>query len=184
MKKAAKQELFFILKALVDKRVPQLKKDVNDGAAAVKRIASLQTQVNDAQRYMCNNRYDRADAMETMAEIAEYESEISQLRSVCSRSASSNIELDAANAFYRTYKAVEKGASLEKLRREYSDLESRADKLDDLIFSCEVNMNPFERSVEVCNQSAKDMEFYREEYKRVSDKMRAIAQEIRKLNGR
>lgn len=184
MKKTAKKELFYILKALVDKRVPKLRSDFNKGAEAVKRIAQLQTQICNSQQYICNNRYDRSDAMETMSEIAEYESEIARLRPICTAANFANTELKAAKEFYSTYDLIDKSRELEKLRMEYRSLENRVDKLDDLIFNCEVNMNPFERSLSVCEQAAQDMESYREEYSVLTNRMQTIMKEIHKLNGR
>ncbi len=184
MKKRASRELFNVLKSLVDCRVPDLNRRVERGQASAEKIRLLQSQISNAQQYMCNNRYDRAETMETVAEIAEYESEITQLRPVCADASFASTELEAANKFYTTYNILHRDGMLAQLRKEYADLENRADRLDDLIFNCEVNMNPFERSLAICEQAIKDMEEYREELDMIIKRMQDITREVHKLNGR
>lgn len=184
MKKRANKYVFDILKSLVDSKVPALNKTVSEGKKAAERVSDLQKQIGSAQQYICTNRYDRADTLETMSEISDYENEISRLKPICTKANLASNELYAAKNFYKIYEDVKTDYKIEELRREYYALEDRIDRLDDLMFSCEVNMNPFERSFEICDQASRDMAKYREEYDRLMGRVHEITKEINLIKGR
>lgn len=181
MKRKAKIEVFDVLKGLVDKRVPGLKQQLLRGVDARHKIVSLEFRIADLQKYITNNRYDRAEVLETEEMIAQYEQEIKDLKTAAAKSDFAHGELNASVRFYRTYKTVKNQAKLDDLRYEYNLLDDRADKLNDLMFGCEINMNETERSPEVYEQALDDMNRYHNEYVAVISRMKQITKEIQSL---
>lgn len=181
MKKRVNSEVFTILKTLVDSRVKDLRGQLVRGVAARAKIASLRSQIESLEKYIATNRYDRSEVMETEEEIDRCEQEIKQLSFIASKTDFVQNELNTSVSFYRTYNFVKNSSKLESLRNEYNSLEARADKLSDLIFACEVNMDEKERSVAVYEQANKDLSVYNEEYNAILRRMNALCNEMRSL---
>ncbi len=181
MKKRVNSEVFTILKTLVDSRVKDLRGQLVRGVAARAKIASLRSQIESLEKYITTNRYDRSEVMETEEEIDRCEQEIKQLSFIASKTDFVQKELNASVSFYKTYNFVKNSSKLEGLRNEYNNLEARADKLSDLIFACEVNMDEKERSIAVYEQANKDLSVYNEEYNAILRRMNALCNEMRSL---
>ena len=181
MKKQVKPELFDILKALVDRRVPDLREQFRRGVEAQADISDLRAHICYLERHIDDNRYDREETQESKELIAENEERIEQKKSLVKAGDIAQEQLSASVDFYQTYDWVKNKSRLKQLEQEYSVLDARSDELDDLIFSCEVNIDPSSRSVEVCEQAERDMTKYQLEYKSVIQNMDRILKEINRL---
>lgn len=52
------------------------------------------------------------------------------------------------------------------------------DVLDERMFACEINMNPYERSASIVEQSETDMEMYQAEYAQLSERLNDILRQM------
>lgn len=181
MAQKVKPEIFDILKSLVDKKVPVLRRQLVQGVDARHKIVSLQSQISDLQKYVVNNRYDRAEVLETEELIYKYEQDIKDLKEVAIKSDFAHRELNESAKFYTTYKIIRNKSKLDKLHYEYNILDERADKLNDLMFVCEINMDQAERSPEVYEQASDEMKRYEAEYLTIINRMNQITKEIKSL---
>lgn len=179
MNNNTKQNLLLILNAIVNKKVITQRRKLRDGIQAERRLSELQNQIYSLQEFISNNRYDRADTLEAENEIADIEREISECNAKMAAAEFARTELSAAAKFYETYYAGVKSANIAALQKEYDILDARADKLSDLMFACEINMDSDVRSRDLCEQSARDMAAYRTEYNNIMARMRKISSEIR-----
>lgn len=182
MKKQVNPEIFNILKSLVDKRTPVLNIQLQQGINARSKIANLQSQIASSQQYISNNRYDRAEVLETEEEIAQYEKEINVLKGSASITDWARTELEETKKFYKTYNSIGKESKISVLNNEYEKLDERVDVLDELMFACEANMDKYERSPDVYNQAQQDFDKYHEEYKNIIHRMDCVLKEIMVLS--
>ncbi len=182
MKKQVNVKVFDILKSLVDNQVPALKHDASRGVDAGAKISDLWGRIDSLHNYIIANRYDRADVREAESEINDYEREISDLQRAAARFNNAQSELKAAAKFYHTYNAIAKNAHIDALQREYDMLDARADKLSDLIFACQVNIDPDNRDAATCAQYSNDITGYREEYSQTIARLQQVARKIKSLS--
>lgn len=175
------QNIFGILKGVVDKKVPTLQKKMKDAQDVDEKIIKFQRAITDLQGYMERNRHDRAEVIETQSDIAEYEDKIRFLQGVKAGIDKIKEELSNADNFYKTYKDVVTKPKVIALKEEYERLESKLARLEDNMFSCEINMDKLERSAEVYEQSEKDLQNFEKEYDDLSLQSARILSEIKSL---
>ncbi len=175
------QDIFGILKGVVDKKVPELKRKVQKAEEADEKIAQFQRAIIDLQGYIERNRYDRTEVIETQNDISEYEEKITSLQGFKSGMGKVKEELSSAESFYKTYKEVINKPKVNALKEEYERLESELDRLENNIFACEINMDKLVRSAEVYAQSEEDLQRFEEEYNDLSLQAAKILSEIKAL---
>lgn len=174
--------VFNILKSLVDNKRPALQSAVDNGHRAISKIDNCHRNISNLQRFIDNNRYDRADTIEAQSEIADMEHEISVLQPVANKLASAQRELNAAENFDKTYNRVVKDACLVELRRQYDKLDEYSEILSDTMFAAQANMNPSERDANTYEQAIADTERYRQEYEDTIQRMQEIAAQIKQYS--
>lgn len=174
--------VFNILKSLVDNKRPVLQSAVDNGHRAISKIDNYHRNISNLQRFIDNNRYDRADTIEAQSEIADMEHEIRVLQPVANKLASAQRELNAAENFDETYNRVVKDARLVELRRQYDKLDEYSEILSDTMFAAQANMNPSERDANTYEQAIADTERYRQEYEDTIQRMQEIAAQIKQYS--
>ena len=178
MKRRANPALFQILRSLVDRRIPSIEYDLRKYSGADAEIVRLQSQIYDLQSFIANNRYDRADTIEAESEIEECNMKIANLRSAARRADMAHQELTHVVQFYKTYNTVLNARQLTDLRAEYEELDARADKLSDLMFACQVNMDASARSTATCDDARNDLNLYTQEYNSIIQRMDELARQM------
>lgn len=175
------QDIFGILKGVVDKKVPELKQKEQKAQDADEKIAQFQRAIIDLQGYIERNRHDREEVVDAQNDISEYEDKISSLQGFKSGIKSVKEELASAESFYKKYKEVVHKPKINALQEEYAQLESKLSKLEDNMFACEINMDKLERSAEVYAQAENDLQKFDAEYNELSLQAAKILSEIKAL---
>lgn len=133
-------------------------------------ISQLEESIAFLERRLVIDRMDREETRETEAYIEEYKEKIDKLIKAA---------LNKKNVPPKLPSVSPSKGILANLKKEYADLDARTDDLVELMFGCELNMNPQERSPEVLEQAAKELERYRIEYNAKIARMRSISEQIK-----
>lgn len=143
-------------------------------AETQKKIDWLNGQIAFLERRASVDRFDREELAETDALIANYERQLEELLKAATAKKASKGTSKKKTAF-------SKGTSVEiaSLQHEYDILDERTDKLAELMFACELNMDTSERSADVSEQAARDLDYYRKEYESSMSRMRQIGKSIK-----
>ena len=123
------QNIFGILKGVVDKKVPELKQKKQKAQEANEKIAQFQRAIIDLQSYIERNRHDREEVMDARHDISEYEDKINSLQGFKSGIEKVKEELSSAESFYKKYKEVVHKPKINALQEEYAQLESKLSKI-------------------------------------------------------
>ena len=143
-------------------------------AETQKKIDWLNGQIAFLERRASVDRFDREELAETDALIANYERQLEELLKAATAEKASKVTSKKKTAFL-------KGVPVEiaSLQHEYDILDERTDKLAELMFACELNMDTSERSADVSEQAARDLDYYRKEYESSMSRMRQIGESIK-----
>ena len=175
------QGIFNILKGVVDNKVPDLKRKVAAGDSAQKKFKSACASISNIEQCIITNRTDKSYVKELEESLDEYNAKLPELSKTIDIAKTAQENLTAANSFYNTYNQFMNGKKLKELQEQYRQLDSVLLRLEDNIFACEVNMDSSQRSIDVCQQSERDFEYYNLEYDRVVNEMSHVLEEIRLL---
>lgn len=175
------QGIFNILKVIVDNKVPDLKRKVAAGDSAQKKFKAACASISNIEQCIITNRMDKSYVKELEESLDEYNAKLPELSKTIDIAKTAQENLTAANSFYNTYNQFMNGKKLKELQEKYKQLDSILLRLEDNIFACEVNMDSSQRSIDVCEQSERDFEYYNLEYDSVVNEMSQILKEIRQL---
>ena len=142
-----------------------------------KRIVTLEQYIAASENYIAQNRYDRDAVVDAQSDITRYNSE---LLSLCSERTRLINALNNAARAKRDIRAANATKELQELRHSYTQLESRADQLEELIFNCDVNMDKRCRNAELAEQAKCELAVYLEERANISSQMEKMLAEIKK----
>lgn len=129
VKMNANPALLNILKSLVDKQVPDLKRQVQSAANAQEKINTIKDQITIAEQYANTNYFDRDATQESAEEIRHYEQEMADLNPLVANGQTAKQQLLAAKNFYVLYedcvvKPARHHAHTMKINYEISKLQS------------------------------------------------------------
>ena len=139
-------------------------------AETQKKIDWLNGQIAFLERRASVDRFDREELAETDALIANYERQLEELLKAATAKKASKVTSKKKTAFSK---------EIASLQHEYDILDERTDKLAELMFACELNMDTSERSADVSEQAARDLDYYRKEYESSMSRMRQIGESIK-----
>lgn len=142
-------------------------------AETQKKIDWLNGQIAFLERRASVDRFDREELAETDALIANYERQLEELLKAATAKKASKVTSKKKTAFSRA------SVEIASLQHEYDILDERTDKLAELMFACELNMDTSERSADVSEQAARDLDYYRKEYESSMSRMRQIGESIK-----
>lgn len=143
-------------------------------AETQKKIDWLNGQIAFLERRASVDRFDREELAETDALIANYERQLEELLKAATAKKASKVTSKKKTAFSKRAPV-----EIASLQHEYDILDERTDKLAELMFACELNMDTSERSADVSEQAARDLDYYRKEYESSMSRMRQIGESIK-----
>lgn len=174
-----------ILKGIMDFKAQPLHTAVDAANRAKQEESEIYAHITSLQRFISNNRYDPRETREAENDLADYEDQAAGIRQKIASGNTAEKQLIWINKFYSTYHSAVNIANnhtkIALLENEYHIIESKLDRLEDRIFSCEINLSPSERNSDVVSQSESDLEKYRNEYNVLSEKLRTIHAQINQL---
>ncbi|MBE6457977.1 MAG: hypothetical protein E7011_04200 [Alphaproteobacteria bacterium] len=178
-----KQTLEYIyrtLKPLVDSAAAKLQARIEAGKQAKQEQGILYRQISDLQLYIMNNRYDRESVRDAERDIQDYEHQSQGIMNKINHASAAVQQMSYVSEFYKRYNQIVVGPELESLRAERDSISDKMDKLSELIFACDVNMDASERSPDIVAQSAHDLLQYEQEYAELAGRLAQVSSEIKK----
>lgn len=176
--------VFHILKSIVDYKMPSVRAAVDAGQRAADEGHLIGEQINNLERYVVTNRYDRSECREAESMISDYRAQLCGIERKVMHGAEMEKHVAAAAQFEKTYKAtVNKHKadthSLAHLQARYDELEAELGRLDDKIFATTVNCDPDTRSEDLVQDSLRDLEYYNARYAELLQQQSQIMASIR-----
>ncbi len=135
MTKKTNPAIFYILKSLVDRQVPELRQQVHNGAVASQNISVLKDQVASLAQYAATNRHDREAVQDAETDMDACEREISYLTEQVNQAQNAKNQLNDARKFntlfekeivmpaVKAHEINELNAQYKRLDREVGDIE-------------------------------------------------------------
>ncbi len=163
--------VFNILKSVMDVKAAKLHATIDAGRRAEQERPVLYEHISNLQQYIVCNRYDRNEVRDAELAMNDYEQQAAAINTKIDCGKQAQSELKYVDVFNNTYYAVVAEPILRNLNEQYRRIEARMDTLDECMFACEINMNPYERNASVVAQSRTDMELYQTEYNQLSEQL-------------
>lgn len=193
MTKKTNPAIFYILKSLVDRQVPELHQQVKLGEKALERINILDSQIDSAEKcIMINGTYDRDQVNECRADIETYKIEKEDLQKFYVKPGDAAREqLIAAKQFNNLYKndivlpAREHARKMELRRQiamfecDYRIAERAAMDAECLVYTQRDYVDAIMAEPESPERTV--LEQYREDYNRKLFKMKQIGEKISQI---
>ena len=177
-KKSVNIGVFNILNSIMNAKAAKLHATIDAGRRAEQERPVLYEHISHLQQYIISNRYDRAEMRDAELTMNDYEQQAAAINAKIDRGNAAQAELQYVDMFNKTYNDVVVMPILRKLREQYVQIESRMDILDERMFACEINMNPYERSASVVEQSETDMAIYQSEHAQLSAQLDDIRRQM------
>lgn len=182
--------VFHILKSIVDYKMPSVRAAVDAGQRAADEGRLIGEQINNLERYVVTNRYDRSECREAESMISDYRAQLCGIERKVMHGAEMEKHVAAAAQFEKTYKSAvaehragtaraADADSLAGLRARYNELESELSRLDDQIFAATVNCDPDSRSEDLVQDSLRDLEYMNARYAELTQQQSQILASIR-----
>lgn len=182
--------VFHILKSIVDYKMPSVRAAVDAGQRAADEGHLIGEQINNLERYVVTNRYDRSECREAESMISDYRAQLCGIERKIMHGAEMEPHVAAAAQFEKTYKSAvaehragttraADADSLAGLRARYNELESELSRLDDQIFAATVNCDPDSRSEDLVQDSLRDLEYMNARYAELTQQQSQILSSIR-----
>ncbi len=187
---ATKQQIFPILRSLVDAQMPKLRAATRDADKIPAQIKNLSDQIRYLDDYIEQNyRFDPRDCRDAADEIDDAHERIAALRARADAANRAIPQLDAATKFYQTYNTVMTppqsrptiNSEIARLEYEYRRLDAAHSALCDKIDVCRINMDVRNGDDNLAVQSARDLEYYTAKSEQLAHQMQSIRAQIKQF---
>lgn len=177
-KKSVNIGVFNILNSIMNAKAAKLHATIDAGRRAEQERPVLYEHISHLQQYIISNRYDRNEVRDAEMTMNDYEQQAAAINTKIDMGKIAQSNLQYVDQFKNIYNSVVVAPKLRELNELYGQISARMDVLDERMFACEINMNPYERSASIVEQSETDMEMYQAEYAQLSECLNDIQRQM------
>lgn len=177
-KKSVNIGVFNILNSIMNAKAAKLRATIDAGRRAEQERPVLYEHISHLQQYIISNRYDRNEVLDAEMTMNDYEQQASAINTKIDMGKAAQSNLQYVDKFKNIYNSVVVAPKLRELNELYGQISARMDVLDERMFGCEINMNPYERSASIVEQSETDMEMYQAEYAQLSERLNDVLRQM------
>ena len=177
-KKSVNIGVFNILNSIMNAKAAKLHATIDAGHRAEQERPVLYEHISHLQQYIISNRYDRNEVRDAEMTMNDYEQQAAAINTKIDMGKIAQSNLQYVDQFKNIYNSVVVAPKLRELNELYGQISARMDMLDERMFACEINMNPYERSASIVEQSETDMEMYQAEYAQLSERLNDIQRQM------
>ena len=188
-KKTVSLNIFHILKSVVDKKEKDLITVVQIADDAKHEQELMQDHIKHLQTYAAMNRCsDPRDAYDAEGLVETYEYQLKGISKKIARGDKAREDLAFVPQFNKTYQFACGQAAIQQelneLMKQRAKTESQLERIEKNIETCEINQSDRVYGANVKAQAKTDIEFWNDEYARVSRELAQINQSIANLHSR
>lgn len=185
-KKNTPISVFCVLKSLMDTKETKLTSDIDAANRATTEYPVLREHIIALRQVISNCRtFDPCERREAEADLEDKEEQMLGVQNRISRGERAKEDLKYVREFDKTYNIVCKmyvnAPRIHELKAIADEIEDRMFRLEDKIFSCEINMDYASRMPWYVAQAQQDALEYRRQYQDLESRLFQVRSQIKQL---